>query len=373
MALPNDKLSIPMIARDLGTNNNNLGDLCTHENINIWSKNKPVRYNSVEGLTPEQMRRQSQHDTYYGIYIENASTPITLRSIIFGLTNTTHEYRRPRGLAYNEAYRDADFRSYQRDGGGLVTTTGASALFGQEKRVNVGGAFDNPPKDVFMAYGGIEPMETTYLVAKQDVYPESVVYRGIMLTFDGQSYYKTGEVNWNDPILKAWFTRGVTNITVDAMEFMTNIKQDSLRNATNIPGGAIFYAVLKDRNIPFTNNPYSIIASKTLAPGTLRYKEPPFIGGVYNAFNNRINYSVTFDASVPEAGGGVLKNPRIILIRSSDDRWIEIQNLGVGDYNLSNNEVKVFNGYFEKPFLGMELMVIERGNIRARTSIIQEA
>ena len=51
MALPNDKISIPMVARELGTTENDLGRLCIHPNINMWSKRKPVRDGRV-GLIP---------------------------------------------------------------------------------------------------------------------------------------------------------------------------------------------------------------------------------------------------------------------------------------------------------------------------------
>ena len=56
MALPNDKISIPMVARELGTTENDLGRLCTHENINKWSKYKPVRHPSKTKLTEEELK-----------------------------------------------------------------------------------------------------------------------------------------------------------------------------------------------------------------------------------------------------------------------------------------------------------------------------
>lgn len=47
MALPNDKISIPMVARELGTTENDLGRLCIHPNVNKWSKYKPVPNNEI--------------------------------------------------------------------------------------------------------------------------------------------------------------------------------------------------------------------------------------------------------------------------------------------------------------------------------------
>lgn len=333
----------------------------------------PHRLPSKGDLTEQQMAQQAQ-DVRHGIKIVNSSSPITLRGLIFGRENKTHEYIKPTG-GESSPYRLGDFRNYSNSGGGLVTRTGASSLIGQEIIVNVGGAFDVPAKDVFMTYGGIEPMETDYLLAKQDVYPPDVVHRGIMLTYQGVSYYQTGVVNWNNSTLKAWLPQGTNNISVEAMQFMTNIAQPTLRNATNIPAGAHFYAVLKDASEGYSDNPYPIFVKKILAPGTLRYKEPPFLRAEYSELNNRVDFEVRFDASVAEAGGGFLDDITAVLFRRSDGVWLELK--GVGDYPLANGEIKAFFGSFtstaaQNP-VGLMVKIIERQNDRVQSAILMKS
>ena len=43
MGLPSDKISISMVKQAIGSGSNDVGTLCTHPNINMWSKRKPVR------------------------------------------------------------------------------------------------------------------------------------------------------------------------------------------------------------------------------------------------------------------------------------------------------------------------------------------
>lgn len=92
MALPNSNISTSLVGETLGTSSRDVGTLCTHPNINKWSKWKPVRFNKVVGLTEAN-----------------------IISVGSGLTRPdmyTTEYLRPRGGAQNEFYRIGDFRGY---------------------------------------------------------------------------------------------------------------------------------------------------------------------------------------------------------------------------------------------------------------------
>lgn len=51
MALPETKVSVAMVRKELGAATNVVGRLCTHPNINMWSKRKPVREGRV-GIIP---------------------------------------------------------------------------------------------------------------------------------------------------------------------------------------------------------------------------------------------------------------------------------------------------------------------------------
>lgn len=51
MALPNDKISTSMVATALGgVSTHDVGSLCTHNNINKWSRHKPYAYPTVSSL-----------------------------------------------------------------------------------------------------------------------------------------------------------------------------------------------------------------------------------------------------------------------------------------------------------------------------------
>ena len=46
MALPNSNISVAMVKAELGATTNNVGQLCIHPNINMWSRRKPVQFPS---------------------------------------------------------------------------------------------------------------------------------------------------------------------------------------------------------------------------------------------------------------------------------------------------------------------------------------
>ena len=50
MALPNSNIGVAMVRNELGASTNNVGQLCIHPNINMWSRHKPYRYPQVTGI-----------------------------------------------------------------------------------------------------------------------------------------------------------------------------------------------------------------------------------------------------------------------------------------------------------------------------------
>lgn len=93
MALPNSNISTTLVGNTIGSGSRDVGTLCTHPNINKWSKWKPVQFDKTEGLTESD-----------------------LISVACGLSRNpqTQEilYRKPRGGTNNEYYRLGDFRNY---------------------------------------------------------------------------------------------------------------------------------------------------------------------------------------------------------------------------------------------------------------------
>lgn len=106
MALPNTNISVAMVKSELGAATNDVGQLCTHPNVNKWSKYKPVRHSSIEPLTEAQKASMN-----YGLTMPLLSASSAKTSL------ATWDYARPRGGVNNEPYRLSDFSGYNHNAG----------------------------------------------------------------------------------------------------------------------------------------------------------------------------------------------------------------------------------------------------------------
>ena len=71
MALPSSNISVAMVKAELGASSNDVGTLCTHPNVNKWSKRKPINHSSVVPLTEAQFAALK-----YGINIFELSSTV---------------------------------------------------------------------------------------------------------------------------------------------------------------------------------------------------------------------------------------------------------------------------------------------------------
>ena len=101
MALPNSNISVSLVRDTIGAGSNDVGQLCIHPNVNKWSKRKPVKFNSVQGLTEANFQSVN-----YGLTIPNADsdegTTLALPWV----------YDKPSG-GETEPYRLGDFIEYE--------------------------------------------------------------------------------------------------------------------------------------------------------------------------------------------------------------------------------------------------------------------
>lgn len=97
MALGIENISSDLVGDTLGTNSDDWGTLCTHPNVNKWSKYKPVRFNSVVGLTEADFKTVN-----YGFDI------ISNTANVF---NSSWNYVKPDGES-SSPFRLGDFREY---------------------------------------------------------------------------------------------------------------------------------------------------------------------------------------------------------------------------------------------------------------------
>ena len=106
MALPNSNISVAMVKAELGAATNDVGRLCTHPNINKWSKWKPIRKAKVTGITFSDLQ-----DAYFGLTaLTHANSPMLLKQAIEN-SGSGLDYLKPLGGS-SSPYRLGDFRNY---------------------------------------------------------------------------------------------------------------------------------------------------------------------------------------------------------------------------------------------------------------------
>src|SRR5690554_6048574 len=101
MPLPTTNITTTIVRNELGAATNNVGELCTHPNVNMFARKKPVR---VPG-TPANWYEADN----FGI-----SVPSWVRG-----TEQYWTYNKPRG-GVNEPYRLGDFRGYEHSAGNPI-------------------------------------------------------------------------------------------------------------------------------------------------------------------------------------------------------------------------------------------------------------
>ena len=107
MALPNTNISVSMVKSAIGSGSNDVGTLCTHPNINKWSKWKPVRSSKLTGLTEVDLR-----NVRAGMLVPDFGNYVDLRNYYKGNPSPIWGYGKPFG-GVNSPYRLGDFREYE--------------------------------------------------------------------------------------------------------------------------------------------------------------------------------------------------------------------------------------------------------------------
>lgn len=108
MALPNTNISVAMVKAELGAATNDVGQLCIHPSVNMWSKWKPVRFNSISPITQANLEAVN-----YGIAWNSYASIDAVKSA-YENNEAVLNYNKPRGGLYNEPYRLTDFINYEK-------------------------------------------------------------------------------------------------------------------------------------------------------------------------------------------------------------------------------------------------------------------
>jgi hypothetical protein len=134
MALPSTGITTSMVASAIGAATNDVGQLCIHPSVNMWSKWKPVRFNSVSPITQANLEAVN-----YGIAWNSYASIDAVKSA-YENNESVLNYNKPRGGLYNEPYRLGDFRNYEHSAiqpiaGASVTQQAQNIAGGQTKIV----------------------------------------------------------------------------------------------------------------------------------------------------------------------------------------------------------------------------------------------
>ena len=106
MALPTTGISTSLVGTTLGVSTRDVGQLCIHPSINMWSKMKPVRKSKVTPMIiPDDFQSVN-----YGIGIPSYATVQALYNSMLS-SSPQWIYERPNGGA-SQPFRIGDFRKY---------------------------------------------------------------------------------------------------------------------------------------------------------------------------------------------------------------------------------------------------------------------
>lgn len=113
MSNSNGKITAPVSIADvqkvLGKSSNDVGTLCTSDNVNKWSKSKPYNISSLGPLVDAEKKgtpAQNAEGIFYGLKASSTATDLS------NLHNATYEYVGvPKGGA-DSPYRPSDFAGY---------------------------------------------------------------------------------------------------------------------------------------------------------------------------------------------------------------------------------------------------------------------
>lgn len=328
MALPNTNITTTLVGQTLGTSSRDVGTLCTHPNINKWSKWKPVRHSTVSPLTEAELKAVN-----YGLFLPTAIS-VTQIPIIGKVS-----YQKPRGGAYNEAYRLGDFRNYAM---GATIPLGTNSSNNDIRfKVYKGGSI-NPKYENFSLYtaanviGGID---------FTDLYGDlGTLYLGVLLQNNGDSEWFTNDapietgqsivdivVNVLHPSISHFV--GTTSV----LFFLTNVKK--FNDDTYIyQESDRFYPIPTDNN---NLNPIFIDITYEYPPGSQTYfanmRNITFLPNGYQ-YVAEIIFSSIGEAYI----GGVVNNAYVEFFRNPDYTNI-IQTNQLGTFTLGSEEERLFN------------------------------
>ena len=107
MALPLTGITTSMVASAIGAATNDVGRLCTHPNVNKWSRWKPISLAKITGITESDLSSVNFGFTPKSFYVSEIPSNKQNETSLF----VWGDYEKPTGGA-TSPYRLGDFRNY---------------------------------------------------------------------------------------------------------------------------------------------------------------------------------------------------------------------------------------------------------------------
>lgn len=349
MALSNTGITTTIVKNALSESINNVGGLCSSNNINVWSKWKPISLNAVT-LTYSLLKANN-----FGISIVSATTPANLLTQVQSNgSGLGYIYNKPQGGA-SSPYRLGDFRYYNHSAGIPIYSH-----YKEGDTENIG----NVATTYSVTLDGIETIDTgddtsetsqTAGIGKSDIYP-SGLNRGALLTNGTKSAWSVGTIPYGN---SAW--QQLKGGTVTCLEFLTNVATGQTSVNHTMQSTDRFYAL-----------PYGL-HTITLSNSTPAGSKDAFCQGRCDLSTDRksVSYRLRFSSMGDVYAGGTLSNVWFIL---SDDYngSNQISRIKIADsLHLGTEETtSYYTGILSSPSAMSQCYVIAmwNGSVKWRTT-----
>lgn len=368
MSVSNGKITAPVSIDDvksvLGESSNDVATLCKSDNINKWSKNKPIKHNCLFKPTEAQKKEANygiSNIPYYRLLgkmtqdvingsMENATNISTLDTRI-----EPWHYQQPIG-GYASPYRLGDFDGY---------FANASAPIGAITETEIESSLSGKVSVVFNKNTDtVSSLTFNDLASEKDF---SNQYLGLCLSNGNKSFYMTQKIGFDEG----------DDVTISMLDsfgifFRTAKLFPYFDNKTRLVLVAFVFIstipIVADKNITTNNNVFTplyftkcniVISKKDINVELTTYAWWTFKGSIKNALNGMVNFTNTEDTTVflksinvdiSDATGNILYSTAIAT---------SSQGIASGERYTSGNKVLATSTIINKHYLASKAVTVK--------------
>lgn len=368
MSVSNGKITAPVSIDDvksvLRESSNDVATLCKSDNINKWSKNKPIKHNCLFKPTEAQKKEANygiSNIPYYKLLgkmtqdvingsMKNATNISTLDTRI-----EPWHYQQPIG-GYASPYRLGDFDGY---------FANASAPIGAITETEIESSLSGKVSVVFNKNTDtVSSLTFNDLASEKDF---SNQYLGLCLSNGNKSFYMTQKIGFDEG----------DDVTISMLDsfgifFRTAKLFPYFDNKTRLVLVAFVFIsttpIVADKNITTNNNVFTplyftkcniVISKKDINVELTTYAWWTFKGSIKNALNGMVNFTNTEDTTVflksinvdiSDATGNILYSTAIAT---------SSQGIASGERYTSGNKVLATSTIINKHYLASKAVTVK--------------